>query len=80
MILYSGVGLVPTYFQPEEVREVDPDPPDPAQVKGAAGSCNKAPLHILTARLNQIARFSVNYLTTSTQDRYISWYLSSAVS
>ena len=64
--MIAGVGLAPSYFQAEEVREVDPDPPDPA-VRGAASS--RAPAHILTARLNQIARFSVNYLTSSTQDR-----------
>jgi hypothetical protein len=51
----------PTYFQPEETREVDPDPAP--EVRGVVAS--RAPPHVLLARLNQILRFSLNYLTSS---------------
>jgi hypothetical protein len=61
----AGSGVEPSYFQPEETREVDPDPAP--EVRGVAAT--RAPPHVLLARLNQILRFSLNYLTSSNQSR-----------
>ncbi len=57
--------MEPSYFQPEETREVDPDPASEVRVVAAS----RAPPHVLLARLNQILRFSLNYLTSSSHSR-----------
>jgi hypothetical protein len=51
------------YFQHEEAREVDP--PDQQQQASSSSSVRRAPPHILIARLNQLVRFSLNYLTST---------------
>ena len=60
----AGSGRELLYFLREEAREVDPDP-EPGG-GGTAGRRGAAPAHQLTARLNQMARFSLNYLTLAT--------------